>query len=87
MVECPVNAIGRAKDNPQKDPRLCSAHFEPHCFDESVDLQNKLMESKFKRRREVKDDAVPTIFAHKPAPKVRSKSVASIDQLEEDMKR
>ena len=69
-------AIKRPKANLPKEPYLCSAHFEPHCFNESVDLQNELMGGKTKRRRELKSEAVPTKFAHKPTPKVRSSSVA-----------
>ena len=69
-------AIKRPDANLPKVPYLCSAHFEPHCFNESVDLQNELMGGKTKRRRELKSEAVPTKFAHKLTPKVRSSSVA-----------
>ena len=64
-------AIGRPLSNLPKQPHLCSHHFEPHCFDESVDLWNRLMRDK-PRSRELKPDAIPTIFAHKPAPNVRT---------------
>ena len=66
-------AIGRRQDNLPKFPHLCSDHFDPSCFDESVDLRNRLLGDK---RRCLKDGAVPTIFSHKPAPKVRATSVA-----------
>ena len=69
-------AIKRPEANLPKEPYLCSAHVEPHCFNESVDLQNELMGGKTKRRRELKSEAVPTKFAHKLTPKVRSSSVA-----------
>ena len=36
----------------------------------------ELMGGKTKRRRELKSEAVPTKFTHKPTPKVRSSSVA-----------
>ena len=62
-------AIKRPDYNLPKVPYLCSAHFEPHCFNESVDLQNELMGGKTKRRRELKSEAVPTKFAHKLTPK------------------
>ena len=69
-------AIKQPDANLSKVPYLCSAHFEPHCFNESVDLQNELMAGKTKRRRELKSEAVPTKFAHKQTPKARSSSVA-----------
>ena len=68
-------AIGRPLSNLPKQPHLCSHHFEPHCFDESVDLWNRLMRDK-PRSRELKPDAIPTIFANKPAPNVRTTSLA-----------
>ena len=71
-------AIKQPEANLPKEPYLCSAHFEPHCFNENVDLQmNELMGGKTKRRRELKSKAVPTKFAHKLTPKVRS-SVARV---------
>ena len=66
-------AIGRPKENLPKCPYLCSDHFDPSCFDESADLRNKLLGG---TKRKLKDNVVPTIFAHKPAPKVRASSVA-----------
>lgn len=70
-----LSAIGRPKENLPKCPYLCSDHFDPSCFDESVDLRNKLLGG---TKRKLKDDAVPTILAHKTAPKVRASSVARV---------
>ena len=39
---------------------ICSEHFEPHCF--KRDLRAELMGTK--PRKELKDDAVPTLFQH-----------------------
>ena len=48
-------------------------NLEPHYFDESVDLRNRLTGG---RQRDLKADAIPTIVAHKPAFKVRTTSRA-----------
>lgn len=66
-------AIGQPLSNLPEEPQLCSDHLESHYFDESVDLRNRLMGGK-PRPRELKADAIPTMFAHKPAPKVRTTS-------------
>lgn len=65
-------AIGWPKENLPKCPYLCSHHYDPRCFDESVDLRNKLLGG---AKWKLKDDTVPMTFAHKPAPKVRASSV------------
>lgn len=64
-------------ENLPKCPYLCSDHFDPSCFDKSVDLQNQLLGGS---KRKVKKDAIPTIFSHKPAPKVRVTSVARAEK-------
>ena len=66
-------AIGRPLSNLPKEHHLYFDHLEPHYFDESVDLRNRLMGG---RQRDLKADAIPTIVAHKPAFKVRTTSHA-----------
>ena len=63
----------RRQDNLPKFPHLCSDHFDPSCFDESVDLRKSLLGGK---RRRLKDGAIPTNFSHKPGPQVRATIVA-----------
>ena len=67
-----LTAIGRPNKNLPKFSYLCSDYFDPSSFDESVDLQNKLLGG---TKRKLKDNIVPTNFAHKPAQKERSSSV------------
>ena len=47
--------------------------FYPSCFDESVELQSKLVGG---TKRKLKADTVPSIFSHRLASKVRTASVA-----------
>ena len=58
------HAVGRT--SLPKDPRLCSKHFEEHCFEESYLVELRLMGSS-KSLKSLKPDAIPTIFAHKPS--------------------
>lgn len=53
-------AIGRPKENLPKCPYLCSDHFDPSFFHESVDLRNKFL-GKAKRKLKA-DGAVPSTF-------------------------
>lgn len=66
-------AIGWPLSNLPKKHHLYSDHLEPHYFDESVDLRNRLMGG---TQRDLKADAIPTIVGHKPAFKVRTTSRA-----------
>ena len=43
---------------PSKSSTLCSAHFEPSCFEQRLDLN--LGEGDFRTRRFIKKDAIPT---------------------------
>ena len=54
--------IKREHMPPLADSHLCSAYFESSCFEE--DLQSKLMPESG-RKRNLKDDAIPTLLAHK----------------------
>lgn len=75
-------AVGRV--SLPKDPRLCSQHFTPDCFDNSIALQRKLIGgSRWKRK--LKEDALPTIFSHKPVkfPRRSSEKRAERQQREE----
>ena len=57
-----------------KDPRLCSKHFEEHCFKESCLLELRVLGSS-RMLNPLKPDAVPTLFSHRPAAPVRLSSV------------
>lgn len=48
----------RAGWQPSKSSTLCSAHFEPSCFEQRLDLN--LGEGDFRTRRFIKKDAIPT---------------------------
>ncbi|XP_060754526.1 THAP domain-containing protein 1 A-like isoform X2 [Neoarius graeffei] len=66
-----IPAIRRPQKNLPAVPYLCFEHFESTCFNESTELKASLMgASRIKRGY-----AVPTIFAHRSAPKVRRCSV------------
>ena len=67
-----VNAVKRI--TLQKDPRVCSKHFERSCFDESYLIELQLMGSS-RGKKALKPDAIPTIFPHKPAKPGRLSSV------------
>ena len=68
-----LNAIGQLDKTLPKFAYLCSDHFDPSSLDESVDLSNKLLGG---TKRRLKDNIVPTIFAHKSAQKECASSVA-----------
>lgn len=72
--------IGRTELLKALSGRLCSAHFEPTCYEGAVDLKKALCGNEFKSRkttrRRLKKDAVPSIFQHKELPKARSLSAA-----------
>jgi len=38
-----IFAIGRPMDNLPRFLHLCSEHFHPSCFDESIELKNKFI--------------------------------------------
>ena len=69
-------------ENPpiRKSSRLCSEHFEKDCFER--DLRAELMPD-VKRRRILKPDAVPTIFAHVKAVKERPTSTRRLKKRED----
>ena len=67
-----IHAIGRT--SLPKDPRLCSKHFEEHCFKESYLLELRVLGSS-RMLNPLKPDAVPTLFSHRPAALVRLSSV------------
>ena len=49
----------RVKWLPSKSSALCSAHFEPSCFEQRLDLS--LGEGNFRTKRYLRKDAIPTI--------------------------
>ena len=63
-----------------KDSRICSQHFEPHCCER--DLKSEMLGSPAKYN--LKEDAIPTIFAHRPTKKPR---LSSEHRLQEQAKR
>ncbi|KAJ7376154.1 hypothetical protein OS493_036628 [Desmophyllum pertusum] len=63
-----MNAVHRA--TLPKDPRLCSQHFGPDTFDDSIRLQQNLV-GHCRWKRKLKQNAIPSIFAHKPVKKPR----------------
>ena len=67
-----IHAIGRT--SLLKDPRLCSKHFEEHCFKESYLMELRVLGSS-RMLNPLKPDAVPTLFSHRPAAPVRLSSV------------
>ncbi|XP_028333056.1 high mobility group nucleosome-binding domain-containing protein 5-like isoform X2 [Gouania willdenowi] len=72
-----INAVGRT--SLPKNPRLCSAHFEACCLDDSTRLQCELLGSR-KRRNQLKPDAIPTIFPYKTPRQLRHSSVRSSER-------
>lgn len=67
-----IYVIGRT--SLPKDPRLCSKHFEEHCFKESYLMKLRLLGSS-RMFNPPKPDAVPTLFSLRPAAPVRLSSV------------
>ena len=67
-----IHAIGRT--SLPKDARLCSKHFEEHCFKESYLLELQVLGSS-RMLNPHKPDAIPTLFSHRPAAPVRLSSV------------
>lgn len=67
-----IHAIGRT--SLPKNPRLCSKHFEEHCFKESYLMEVRILGSS-RMLNPLKTDAVPTIFSHRKATPVRLSSV------------
>ena len=59
-----IHAVGRT--SLPKDSRLCSKHFEDHCFRDSYLMEVRIMGSS-KMRSPLKYDAVPTLFANRPS--------------------
>ena len=74
-----VQNTARSGFAPNPTSTLCSDHFEVDCFEEDGYAKYMLRTPDKKRRapRRLKQDAVPTIFSHKPAPQPpRSASLA-----------
>ena len=72
-----IHAIGRT--SLLKDPRLCSKHFEQHCFKESYLMELRVLGSS-RMLNPLKPDAVPTLFSHRPAAPVRLSSVKNAEK-------
>ena len=55
---------------PLENCHICSAQFEPSCFENDFTRSKVMPESA--RKRHLKDDAIPTVFAHKKRTTQRS---------------
>lgn len=64
VLEQWLTNIKPEKFTPSKHSRLCSEHFTKDCFEGAV-YKMVMGEEKYTKIR-LKDDAVPTIFSHKP---------------------
>ena len=73
---------------PTRNDRLCSAHFEDHCFKRDFkgefQEQGAMEQGKRRRRKELVDGAVPTIFARKPASETPSRRSSLYMQRKEE---
>ena len=67
-----IHAIGRT--SLPKNPRLCSKHFEEHCFKQSYLMEVRLLGSS-RMLNPLKTDALPTIFSHRKSAPIRLSSV------------
>ena len=76
-----IHAVGRTLL--PKDPRLCSKHFEEHCFEESYLMEVKLMGSS-NSTKSLKTGAIPTLFSHKPPKGGRASSVQRAEKRERE---
>ena len=79
-----IHAVGRT--SLPKDPRLCSKHFEEHCFEESYLMEEKLMGSS-NSTKSLKTGAIPTLFSHKPPKGGRASSVQRAEKRERERER
>ena len=79
-----IHAVGRT--SLPKDPRLCSKHFEEHCFEESYLMEVKLMGSS-NWTKSLKTGAIPTLFSHKPPKGGRASSVQRAEKRERERER
>ena len=79
-----IHAVGRT--SLPKDPRLCSKHFEEHCFEESYLMEVKLMGSS-NSTKSLKTGAIPTLFSHKPPKGGRAPSVQRAEKRERERER
>ena len=68
-------ALGRREEELPSDVCVCSIHFEENCFDNTFEVKRKLGGCSSKAQRQLRPDAVPTIFKHKAVPKPRVTSV------------
>ena len=76
-----IHAVGRT--SLPKDPRLCSKHFEEHCFEESYLMEVKLMGSS-NSTKSLKTGTIPTLFSHKPPKGGRASSVQRAEKRERE---
>ena len=79
-----IHAVGRT--SLPKVPRLCSKHFEEHCFEESYLMEVKLMGSS-NSTKSLKTGAIPTLFSHKPPKGGRASSVQRAEKREREIER
>ena len=68
--------ISRTDLTVTRESRLCSDHFEPHCYER--DLKAELLGSP--EKRVLKEDAIPTLFMHRPSKKPRLSSEKRIQE-------
>ena len=75
--------IKRENMPPLENCHICSAHFAPSCFEDDI-IRSKVMPESA-RKRDLKDDAIPTVFAHKkrttqrPASERRKRKVNHVE--------
>ena len=79
-----IHAVGRT--SLPKDPRLCSKHFEEHCFEESYLMEVKLMGSS-NSTKSLNTGAIPMLFSHKPPKGGRASSVQRAEKRERERER
>ena len=74
-------AIGR--ESLPKHGRICSNHFTEDSYELTSILKAKHCELQSTKMK-LKKDAIPSIFAHKPLPKKRTRSVKRSQKQEQD---
>ena len=77
-----IHAIGRDDVEKLKNPSLCSEHFEAGQFQRNLQNELLLPELGEKSCRELKEDAVPTLFTHKKTTQKRHNSDNRIENKE-----
>ena len=81
-----IAAIGRV--SLPKNVHLCSEHFHETCFESTACMKVSICSEEYpnikKTRKRLIQNAVPTIFHHKPEIKLRESSLKRIKRKEQD---